>query len=217
MFRGVRNGGIAFQPNIEVDSGNLGIGVWGSTPIRSKVPGVSDPEIDPYVYYTFTVNDSISIVPTLTYYGYPNADTNNGFYAGTFEPNIAFNYTISGVKLTPKFYYDTVLESATCEFSVAYAVPLKNFKTELDFAATVGTFKTLDSVNCSDPKTKNYGNYVQFGVSAPFAINDASKFIVGVAYANGTGNYYKQGSAPKYENTAAVGRVVVTLSCSFTF
>ena len=93
MFRGVRLGGPSFEPSVEVDSGNLALGVWTNFPMQDKVPGQSDPEIDPYGSYTIAVNSSVSVVPGFTWYNYPNADTNNGFFKSTFEPNIALNYT----------------------------------------------------------------------------------------------------------------------------
>ena len=46
MFRGTRLGGPSLQPSLEVDSGNLALGIWASTPLADKVPGQSDPELD---------------------------------------------------------------------------------------------------------------------------------------------------------------------------
>jgi hypothetical protein len=102
MFRGSRLGGPSFEPNLEVDSGNLALGVWTNFPMKDRVPGQSAPEIDPYGSYTLAVNDVFSVQPGFTWYNYPNADTSNGFFKSTFEPNIALNYTVSGVKFTPK-------------------------------------------------------------------------------------------------------------------
>jgi len=141
MFRGVRLGGPSFEPNVEFDTGNLGLGVWANFPMQDKVPGQSDPEIDPYGYYTFAINDSLSIVPGFTWYNYPHADKGAGFYKSTFEPNIALNYTFAGVKLTPKLYYDLVLDGPTAELAVAYTVPLKEIGSELDFVGTGGAYK----------------------------------------------------------------------------
>ncbi len=217
MFRGVRLGGTSFEPNIEYDSGNLGLGVWMNFPVADKVPGVSDPEIDPYGYYTITVNDSTSLVPGFTWYNYPNADRALGFYKSTFEPSLALNYTVAGVKFTPKIYYDFVLKGPTYELSASFAVPLKDLGTELDFAATFGTYIWDKAAENTSPELKNYGDYCLIGVSAPFALTKDSKLIVGLAYTEGTNNFYKQGSAPKSENTAAVGRGVVTVSYAYTF
>jgi len=217
MFRGIRLGGPAFQPSVEVDSGNLAIGVWANTPISDKVPGQSDPEIDPYGSYTLTINDSFNVAPGFTWYNYPRADTNNGFFKSTFEPNFAVNYTASGVKFTPKLYYDLILKGPTYELTVAYALPLKDAGTELDFTATGGTYIIKDAVKSVSPDVKNWGNYYLVGVSAPFAINKESKIVVGFAYTKGTGNYYKQGTDPKVFNTGAVGRGVVTISYAYTF
>ena len=217
IFRGARLGGPSFEPTIEVESGNLVLGLWGNFPIKDKVPGQSDPEIDPYGSYTLMVNDSISVAPGFTWYNYPNADTSNGFYKSRFEPNIAFNYTIGGIRFTPKFYYDVVLKGPTYEFSIATAIPLTDLGTELDWNATAGTFILRDAANGANPAVKNWGNYFLIGVSAPFAINNTSKLVLGVAYAKGWGNFMKAGSAPQVENTAAVGRGIVTISYSYTF
>jgi uncharacterized protein (TIGR02001 family) len=217
MFRGVRLGGPSFEPSVELDSGNLAVGVWANTPIADKVPGQSDPEIDPYASYTMSVSDAISVAPGLTWYNYPRANTSNGFFKSTFEPNIALNVTVAGVKFTPKYYYDIVLKGPTYEVTAAYAIPLKDAGTELDWTATAGTFILRDVAKGMDPKVKNWGNYYLIGVSAPFTINKASKFVVGVAYTKGTGNFLKQGSSPKGVNTSAVGRGVATLSYVYTF
>ena len=217
MFRGVRLGGPAFQPSVEFDQGNFAAGIWASTPIADKVDGQSDPEIDPYASYTMAVTDTVSVVPGFTWYNYPRAKTENGFFKSSFEPNIALNYTVAGVKFTPKYYYDMVLKGPTYELTAAYALPLKDAGTELDWTATVGSFIQREVVKNADPKVKNWGNYYLIGVSAPFAISKASKLVVGVAYTKGTGNYLKQGSQPKSGNTLAVGRVVGTLSYVYTF
>lgn len=217
MFRGVRLGGASFQPAVECDSGSLALGVWTNFPMSAKVPGVSDPEIDPYGSYTIAVNDSVSVVPGFTWYNYPNADKTAGFYKSTFEPNVAVNFSLGGVAFTPKFYYDFVLKGPTYELTAAYAVPMSDAGTELDFAATVGTFKWTDAAENTTPSLKNWGDYWQVGVSAPFKIGKNAKFVIGFAYAKGSNNYVKQGSAPRAENTAAVGRGVLTLSYSFTF
>lgn len=217
MFRGSRLGGPSFEPNLEVDSGNLALGIWTNFPMKDKVPGQSAPELDPYGSYTLAVNDALSVQPGFTWYNYPNADTSNGFYKSTFEPNIALNYTISGVKLTPKLYYDVVLKGPTYEFTVSYAIPLKDAGTELDWTLVGGTYKIDDAAKGADPSVKNWGDYYSIGVSAPFTINANSKLVVGFAYTKGSNNFLKQGSDPKVENTAAVGRGVVTLSYAYTF
>ena len=217
MFRGARLGGPSFQPTLELDSGNLAVGVWANYPMKDKVPGQSDPEYDIYGAYTATVNDSLSIVPAFTWYNYPNADKSAGFYKSTFEPSLAFNYTVSGIKLTPKLYYDMVLKGPTYELTATAAVPLKDAGTELDFTATVGTFKWTDAFESSDPSYKNYGNYWLIGVAAPFQVTKNGKLTVGLAYTKGSDNFIKQGSFPKFENTSAVGRGVFTVSYAITF
>jgi hypothetical protein len=110
-----------------------------------------------------------------------------------------------------------VLKGPTYEFNIAAALPLKALGTELDWNATAGTFIVRDAANGANPAVKNWGNYYLLGVSAPFAISYASKLILGVAYTKGSGNFLKAGSTPKVENTAAVGRGIVTINYSYTF
>ena len=218
MFRGARLGGPSFQPAIEYDAGSLALGVWSNFPIKDKVDGQSDPEFDIYGSYTIEViKDTLTWVPGFTIYTYPNADKNLGFYKDTIEPNIAVNYTVGGVKLTPKLYYDLVLKGPTYEITAAYTVPLKDANTELDFTATYGTFKWTDAFENTDPKAKNWGDYYLIGVAAPFQINASSKFTIGFAYTKGSNNYVKIGTDHKMLNPAAVGRGVITLSYAITF
>lgn len=217
MFRGQRLGGLSFQPVIEATYGDLGLGVWSNFPMQDKVPGVSDPEIDPYGYYTFTVSDSLSIVPGFTFYTYLRADEGAGFYRHSFEPSLALNYTIGGVKFTPKIYYDINLEGPTLELSAFYAVPLKDIGTELDFSATYGEYLQKEVVKNSFPATKAWGKYWSVGVSMPYQITKNSKLTVGFSYVKGEDSFFKQGSAPKGVNSLAVGRGVASIAYAFTF
>ena len=218
MFRGARLGGPSFQPSLEYDQGSAAVGVWANTPLKDKVEGQSDPEFDFYASYSFEeIKDTLTWVPGITVYTYPNAKRANGFYTATVEPNLAVNYTIAGLKLTPKVYYDFVLKGPTLEFNVAYAVPLKDLNTELDFTGTVGTFKWTSAAPDQGADVKNYGDYYLIGVALPFQVTKDSKITVGFAYTEGSSNYIKVGSTPKFANTAAVGRGVVTLSYALTF
>ena len=217
MFRGVRLGGPSFQPTLEFDQGSLAVGVWASTPISAKVDGQSDPEFDFYGTYSFEVAKDMTLVPGFTFYTYPDANKANGFYKGTFEPNLAFNYTISGWKFTPKVYYDFVLKGPTLELTAAYAIPLPDIKSELDFTASAGTFKWTDALENTTPKAKNWGDYYSVGVAMPFQVSTGSKLTLGVAYTKGSNNYVKIGTDHRFENTAAVGRAVFTLSYAISF
>ncbi|MDO8539263.1 MAG: TorF family putative porin [Opitutaceae bacterium] len=217
MFRGQRLGGLSFQPAIECGSGSSVLGIWSNFPIKDEVPDTSDPEFDLYGSYNFTVSDVLSIVPGFTWYTYPDAPTAAGFYRSTFEPNVALNYTVGGVKLTPKVYYDLRLEGPTYEFTAAYALPLKDIGSELDFVGTVGSYYVREAINNSRPATKAWGDYWLIGVSAPFQITPKGKLTVGFAYTKGTNAFAKQGTAPRFENSLAVGRGVVTLSYSHSF
>ena len=218
MFRGVRLGGRSFEPTIEYDYGAVAVGVWGNIPLKDKVVGQSDPEFDWYGSYTVDlVKDTVSLVPGVTIYTYPNAKKANGFYNATFEPNIGLNCTLGPVKFTPIFYYDFVRKGPTAELTAAAAIPLKDAGTELDFTGVYGTYKWTSAVPDVAPDIKNWGNYFLFGVSAPFQIYKESKLTIGWAYTKGSSNFFKQGTACKVANGGAVGRGVVTISYTYTF
>ena len=124
MFRGQRLNAGGFQPTIEAAAGDFTAGVWGNFVIDDQVPGSSDPELDLYGSYTMALGKDLSIVPGATLYTYPKADKAAGFYKSTFEPSVAVNYTVEGIKFTPKVYYDVTLRGATYEVTAAYAVAL---------------------------------------------------------------------------------------------
>lgn len=217
MFRGARLGGPAIQPTIEYDAGSLGLGIWANFPLKDKVVGQSDPEVDLYGFYSMEVAKDVSIVPGFTLYTYPNAEKSNGFYKETFEPSLALNYTFKGVKITPKIYYDFILKGPTAELTAAFAVPLKDLGTELDFTGAVGTFKWKEFAADTSPEIKNWGDYYLIGVSAPFQISKDSRLTVGWAYTAGSRNYFKQGTNGKISNAAALGRGVATIAYAITF
>lgn len=218
MFRGVRLGGPSFEPTVEFDSGAIAAGVWGNIPLADKVVGQSDPEFDFYGSYTIeAIKDTLTWVPGVTIYTYPNAKKANGFYTSTFEPNLAINYSVAGWKFTPKIYYDLVLKGPTLEITAAYTIPLKDLNTELDFTGTAGTYKWTTAVPDVSPDIKNWGDYYLIGVAAPFQVTKDSKLTVGLAYTKGSENFYKQGTFAKTANTAAVGRGVLTVSYAITF
>jgi uncharacterized protein (TIGR02001 family) len=217
MFRGVRLGGPSFQPAVEFDAGGLAAGVWANFPLQDKVAGQSDPEFDFYASYVIeAVKDTLTWQPGVTFYIYPNAEKKNGFYPTSLEPNLALNYTVSGVKFTPKLYYDVVLKGPTYELTAAYALPLEAACTELVFTGTVGTFRWTDALADTTPAARNRGNYWWLGVAAPFQINPRARLTLGGAYTKGSENFVQIGAVPQFENTAAVGRGVGTISCAFT-
>jgi uncharacterized protein (TIGR02001 family) len=216
MLRGARLGGLSAQPVIEYASGPLVLGLWNNIPLADRVPGQSNPEIDPYGSYTVEIAKDLTFQPGFILYTYPKANKSNGFYKMTFEPSVALNYTVEGIKFTPTLYYDTVLKQTLIEGTVQYSVPLKEAGTELAFKGQWGTFKARDFLENSSPATKNWGDYWLAGVSLPFQLDKASKLTVGWAYTKGTGNFVKTGNAPKSANTAAVGRGVVTVAFSIS-
>lgn len=217
LFRGVRLGGASFQPTVELGYGQLVAGVWANLPMHDKVPGASDPEIDPYFGYTIPLGDGLNVVVGGTWYHFPRAEESAGFYENTFEPNVALNYTINGLRLTPKLYYDVVLEGVTAELTAMYALPLPRWGTELDFTGVIGGYKWDDAAENSTPATRNWGDYWSLGVSMPYQVAANQRITVGFAYVKGSNNYFKQGSAPRVENALAAGRGVASVAYSVSF
>lgn len=215
MFRGQLLGGFSIQPSVELGFGDTTVGLWASKPVTNRIAGISDPEFDFYGSYNFKIGDAMTLNPGFTWYVYPNLS--NLDYKNTLEPNLALNYTVSGLKVTPKIYYDAMLKAATWEISGAYAYPLKDMGTELDFSATYGTYKGTDTVKNTDREVHSWGNYYSVGVTVPFAITTSSKLSVGWAYTQGWNAFTKVGTDHRAKNTAAVGRGVVTIGYSLSF
>jgi hypothetical protein len=217
MFRGQHLGGASFEPVIELDSGNWGGGVWTNFLLTRQDQGTSDSEIDPYAYYSFALNASVSVIPGFTLYTYQAAGKFDGGYRATFEPNLAVSGNVGGVRLTPKVYYDLVRQSSTLELSAAYAFPLKDLGTELDFTAQGGDYFQRASVKGAAPRVKVWGQYWLAGVAAPVQITRGSRVTAGFSYTKGDAAFSKPGEQPKTPNALAVGRGVVTISYSYTF
>lgn len=217
LFRGTRVAGASFQPSLDYSAGPLALGIWSSAAFEDRVSGDSDPEIDLYASYSFSNHDeTISLVPGFWLYTYPDAERNDGYYTMTFEPNIALNVELAGIRFTPTCYYDVTLEGATYELSAAFALPLKSLGTTLEFAATAGTFKWDNVTRDALPAEKNWGDYWTIGVSAPVQISANASITLDVTYSEGRNNFYKQGTDPKYENEDAGRHAAVTLSYTFS-
>ena len=218
MFRGQRLGGLSLQPSVEfggMAGGGLTLGVWATKPMANRIPGVSDPELNFYGAYSVTMAENLTLVPGFTYYFYPNLT--NAVHKTTFEPSLALNYTISGLRLTPKVYYDMTLDGATWEISAGQSVALARLGITLDLSATVGTFKLMDVAKNGSPRTKNWGSYAIFGASLPFQLSSSSKLTIGWAYHEGWQNKFKQGPFPQSTNPLQAGRGVVSANYSLSF
>lgn len=218
MFRGQRLGGLSLQPSVEIGGmlgGGLNLGVWASKPLSNRIPGVSDPEIDFYGSYTSTLAENLTLVPGFTYYFYPNLL--NTVHKATFEPSLALNYTIGALKLTPKVYYDMMLEGPTWEISGTQSLALPSLGVTVDLFATFGTFKLTDVVKDGYPKTKAWGNYASAGVSLPIQISTNSKLTLGWSYNQGWSQKSKTGSARQVSNPLQAERGVVSVNYSLSF
>jgi uncharacterized protein (TIGR02001 family) len=217
LFRGVRVAGASFQPSLDYSAGPLALGLWSSAAFENRVSGDSDPEIDFYASYSISNHDdTVSLVPGFWLYTYPDAERSDGYHRMTFEPNIALNVDLAGIRFTPTCYYDLTLEGATYELSAAFALPLKSLGTTLEFAATAGTFKWDNVTRGASPAEKNWGDYWTIGVSAPVQISANASITLGLTYSEGRNNFYKQGTDPKYENGDAGRHGAVSLSYSFS-
>jgi uncharacterized protein (TIGR02001 family) len=218
LFRGVRLEGAAYQPSLDYTAGALSLGVWSSVALSDHHRGDADPEVDFYGAYSFSSSSGVfDVTPGVDIYTYPDADRSTGQYSATFEPSLAANILVSGIRFTPKIYYDLTLEGATVELSAAYALPLTTLGTELDFSASVGTFKWKSVTAGALPPEKNWGDYGLLSVSVPYQISAKGKAAINVTYSEGRNNFYKQAGYPKQPNEDAIGRVAVTLSYAISY
>jgi len=220
LFRGLRYGGPSFQPWVEADYGGWAAGVWSSVPLSDRVPGQSDPEIDPYVSYTQSLGSGISLVPGFQAYTYPRAPLNQGAYRATYEPSMAFNALAGGVRLTPKVAYDLTRQALTLELAAALAVPLKTLGTELDFNAVAGTTHQSAALNTSGTGLspgRAEQDYASAGVTLPIQVAVNTKVSLGYAYSRGWNAWIASGGLPHSPNPLAAGRGVVTAAVLFTF
>ena len=219
MFRGTEIGAQSIQPSVSYTYKALFLEVWGNTPFlkNGRLPGQPGAEIDPQGSYTVSINDSLSIQPGFTWYNYSRPVDGDGLYRSTFEPNLGVSYTVEGVTISPKAYYDVVLHGPTYELNVTHTVPIKALDTEIDFLGTIGSYEQTDVVNGSVPTVKSWGNYWLAGFTVPLQYGKHSQVSIGWAYTKGTDAYTKQAGIPKEVNVAAVGRGVTTISYAWAF
>lgn len=197
MYRGMRLSGQAVQGDIDAAYGGWDAGIWSSGPIdnENKVHGWSNPEIDPYLTYTYTINGSLNLQPGVTWYTYVEAPTADGFFKDRVEPDLALNYSVWGWKFTPEVFYDLVWKGPTGQLTAAYSIPLKDIGTSLDFSATVGGYSYHNFQNDAYPKIRESGNWWQAGVSLPYAITRQSTLTVGWQYVRGESYDHQDGFA----------------------
>lgn len=217
VFRGDRLAGPSVQPYVEANAGQTTFGLWTNFPLKDKVALVSNPEVDLYGSYNFDFTRGFSLTPGFTLYGYPDAPTNAGYRRSTFEPSLALNYTIPGVRLTPKIYYDAVQRGSTFELNGSTAFPLAHLGTELDFAGTIGTYKLRSITNRPTPHAKAWGDYWLARVSIPFQVSTHMQITVGWTYTGGINAEIKAGTLPKHSDPLAASRGIADIACAYTF
>jgi len=217
FFRGERRAGPSLQPWLEQRCDALALGLWATTPLAHNIRGESDPELDFYGNYRFKLTDALGLTSGFMLHDYPRANTHAGHHRATFEPSLALDCTLAGLRLTPTLYYDLQLDALTAELNAACAVPLKNLGTELDFDATLGMRTERDHARDFDPREKLRGDYASLGITVPFQITAQSKISAGFAYAKGFDFRLKRGAAPARPDPLAAARGVVTLSYARTF
>jgi len=213
MFRGVRYGGLSFQPTIEYSKGPLSLSLPTSFPVSDKIDGVCDPEIDLTASYTWDiVPNKFTIKPGFWIYGYPRAYEDT--YKFQFEPNIAFGYTFKDIVFSLNFYYDLVFQGGGYELGLDYSIPIKPLDIEL--SALFGSFDQSNTTN-EPVKVRNKGDYFQAGISIPYEFSSKSKLIFGWCYTKGMNNYTQKVGGVKESNPDAVGCGVFQLSFSQSF
>jgi hypothetical protein len=215
VFRGQARGGAALQTTLESSSGGLGAGLWSSFPLESSGPFAPGTEADLYAYGNRPLRGDLALVPGATLYMYPRAERSAGFRRATFEPSLALNATIAGVRFTPKLYQDLSLRATTLELATACALALPSLGTELDWSVVAGTYLRRD--DAVSPSARAWGNYWQAGVSLPYQFTARTRMIVGWTYAAGAGASIKVGGAARTADPRTASRGFVSVGFSSTF
>lgn len=217
LFRGVERAGASFQTSFDYTADALSAGVWSNFALDDSGAANTDPEIDLYASYALSGQSAqFQIVPGFCLYTHPDAKRSHGGYPVTLEPNLATVFFVRGIQFTPKACYDLMLKGATFELTAAYALPLTTLGTELDFNASVGTFKYHAARADATPAVKNWGDYWLVGVSLPYQISARGRVLLNVTYSEGRNNYFKPTGSPRSANGNAASGAAVTLSYSVT-
>lgn len=217
FFRGVRRAGPSVQPAVEFSRNLWSFGLWSNVAL-SDTGRPSNPEIDFYgAFRVRTTSETVELVPGFTLYTYPRAQRSDGIHRATFEPSLAANIDIHGLRLTPKIYYDLTLEGPTYELSAALAIALKSLGTELDLNASVGTFRLSSITPDAEPPKKNWGDYLTVNATVPYRVTANGTVSLSIGYSVGTNNYFKQAGFPRSRNTEARSRAVISVSYSVAF
>ena len=227
MFRGQRLGGQSVHVPIEGVDGPWTVGVWADAPIHNTTRQ-SDPEVDYYGNYAISLGGNLDLKPGLTLYTYPenglsgafgrHLGVGEGYYRSTFEPSLALDYSVAGLRLTPAYSYDTVLRGSNYELAALYAIPMSGAGTELDFNGSAGCYLYSDASHIHDNagSVRSKGNYWTLGASVPFQVIRNVKLTVGWDYEYGDG-HLQQGAAPQIANPQCVGRGVFSASLGYRF
>lgn len=212
-FRGAevagQEGGVHLQPALDVTFGDTSVGVWSS---HSVTESNDFHEFDFYGVYNIKASENFTVPVGVTYYYYPTADLGSGLYRGTYEAFVGVSTTIGGVTLSPKAYYDFVLEQYTIEGNASYSVALKDLGTSLDFYGQVGYWKAEDIARKSSPDLDGSNIYYSVGVKVPYALTEKAKLVAGVAYTDGL-----EGEIGGADFDYGVGQIVYSLGINASF
>ncbi|MDO8540169.1 MAG: TorF family putative porin [Opitutaceae bacterium] len=215
VFRGQRLAGTSVQPMVEFVSESATLALSGNAALQTKPTDVARSEVDLFGSYRFALSPRVGLRLGGTLYFYPEAP---GRYRRSIaEPNVALDYTIGGVRITPTCYYDLARKGATFEASAAVALPLKNFGIELDLAATVGTYRLRDAFNGRESDTKLTGDYWLLDASMPWQITASARITIGVSYAGGANSSVQQRALPLVGNPLVAQRCVFRVGYTHMF
>lgn len=181
------------------------------------MPGNADFEVDPYASYTLAVTKAFSAAPGITFYTYPRVPAGKGYYSSALEPNLALEYTVAGIKLVPKAYYNLARDGAIYEFNAISAIPLTGLGTEVDLTGTIARYALHDFVKDSLPKVEAEGGYWLLGAAVPVQVSKRIRLTAGWAYTAGTDATLQRGARPKAPNPMAAARGVATVGLSYAF
>jgi hypothetical protein len=179
VFRGYLLGGASIEPSLDFSNGKFDLGEWSNSTVSNRIQGASSTEIELYGSCTVPVMGSVSLEPGFTLYTLPWGPGFEGHHRSSTEPNLALNFTVGEIRLSPTVYEDIVLRVLTLEANATYALPLVRARTELDFTATLGAERLQSEPAGTPPGARTWSTYWLLGVAAPFKLGKAKTLTFG--------------------------------------
>ena len=169
VFRGIEFADHSFQPSVEVEIGDLYVGIWSNLPTDD-----ADNEINYFAGYAVDIPDMpFSLDVGLTVYHYPNTSSNRHHEA--YIGASADDLWVDGLGVSLYYFYDFDIESQVLEAALSYGYPILDTGLTAEGVLTGGTVWGRTGVDAY--------NYYGVSVGLPYDINPHMTLTPAVHYA----------------------------------